>query len=113
MGADGFYPEEARCGRSPSAAFGWTRVVANAQLPRNPRDGIEERSYDPDQPALRMPRKVIKGGSYLCAPNYCRRYRPAARHPQMINTTTATSDFAASSIQRNPGRQHKLPHLLL
>jgi sulfatase modifying factor 1 len=33
-----------------------------------------------------VPRKVIKGGSYLCADSYCRRYRPAARRPQMIDT---------------------------
>ena len=30
--------------------------------------------------------KVIKGGSFLCADNYCQRYRPAARRPQMIDT---------------------------
>jgi formylglycine-generating enzyme required for sulfatase activity len=29
---------------------------------------------------------VVKGGSFLCAPSYCRRYRPAARHAQMIDT---------------------------
>jgi formylglycine-generating enzyme required for sulfatase activity len=29
---------------------------------------------------------VVKGGWYLCAPNYCLRYRPAARQPQMIDT---------------------------
>ena len=34
----------------------------------------------------RIPRKVVKGGSFLCAPNYCRRYRPAARHAQMIDS---------------------------
>ena len=33
-----------------------------------------------------FPRKVIKGGSYLCADSYCLRYRPAARRPQMIDT---------------------------
>jgi sulfatase modifying factor 1 len=33
-----------------------------------------------------IPRKVVKGGSHLCAPNYCRRYRPAARHAQPIDT---------------------------
>jgi formylglycine-generating enzyme required for sulfatase activity len=33
-----------------------------------------------------VPRKVIKGGSFLCADSYCRRYRPAARRPQMIDT---------------------------
>ena len=34
----------------------------------------------------RIPRKVIKGGSHLCADTYCLRYRPAARRPQMIDT---------------------------
>ena len=53
-------------------------------VPLNPSGGAEALSYDPEQPEIRIPRKVIKGGSYLCAPNYCRRYRPAARHPQMI-----------------------------
>lgn len=43
----------------------------------NPKGPSENAAYDPAQPGL-VPR-VIKGGSYLCAPNYCRRYRPAAR----------------------------------
>jgi formylglycine-generating enzyme len=43
-------------------------------------------SYDPTQPAINIPRKVLKGGSHLCAPNYCLRFRPAARMPQMIDT---------------------------
>jgi sulfatase modifying factor 1 len=45
-----------------------------------------EGSYDPAQPQFRIPRKVIKGGSYLCADSYCQRYRPAARRPQMVDT---------------------------
>lgn len=45
-----------------------------------------EQSYDPCQPTIKIPRKVVKGGSFLCAPNYCLRYRPAARQPQMIDT---------------------------
>jgi formylglycine-generating enzyme required for sulfatase activity len=45
-------------------------------------------SYDPRTPDVRIPRKVIKGGSFLCAPNYCRRYRPAARMAQAIDTST-------------------------
>jgi formylglycine-generating enzyme len=45
-----------------------------------------ERSYDPCQPQTRIPRKVLKGGSYLCSPSYCLRFRPAARSPQMIDT---------------------------
>jgi formylglycine-generating enzyme len=62
-------------------------------VPRNPRGGAEALSYDPAQPEIRISRKVIKGGSYLCAPNYCRRYRPAARHPQMIDTSTCHIGF--------------------
>jgi formylglycine-generating enzyme len=52
-----------------------------------------ERSYDPAQPQFRIPRKVLKGGSYLCAPNYCLRFRPAARSPQMIDTGMAHLGF--------------------
>jgi sulfatase modifying factor 1 len=55
-------------------------------VPTNPRGGSLEDSYDPAQPQFRIPRKVIKGGSYLCADTYCLRYRPAARRPQMIDT---------------------------
>ena len=45
-----------------------------------------EDSYDPAQPQFKIPRKVIKGGSFLCADSYCMRYRPAARRPQMVDT---------------------------
>jgi formylglycine-generating enzyme required for sulfatase activity len=40
-----------------------------------------------------MPRKVLKGGSHLCAPNYCHRYRPAARHAQPIEMSTSHIGF--------------------
>ena len=59
----------------------------------NPRGGEREQSVDPRTPAVRIPRKVMKGGSYLCAPNYCRRYRPAARMPQPIDTSTCHLGF--------------------
>ena len=61
--------------------------------PRNPRGGAERDSYDPYQPDVHIPRKVIKGGSHLCAPNYCRRYRPAARLPEPIDTSTCHLGF--------------------
>ena len=54
----------------------------------NPRGGDPDQSFDPRTPNVRIPRKVMKGGSYLCAPNYCRRYRPAARMPQPVDTST-------------------------
>jgi sulfatase modifying factor 1 len=62
-------------------------------IPDNPRGGRESDSYDPCQPQIRIPRKVVKGGSHLCAPNYCRRYRPAARHPQPVDTSTSHIGF--------------------
>jgi formylglycine-generating enzyme len=55
-------------------------------IPENPRGGPEAGSYDGCDASARIPRKVVKGGSHLCAPNYCRRYRPAARHAQPIDT---------------------------
>jgi formylglycine-generating enzyme required for sulfatase activity len=55
-------------------------------VPQNPRGGPSTTSYDQCDPSARIPRKVVKGGSHLCAPNYCRRYRPAARHAQPVDT---------------------------
>jgi formylglycine-generating enzyme required for sulfatase activity len=62
-------------------------------IPLNPRGGREEASFDPCQPEIRIPRKVLKGGSHLCAPNYCRRYRPAARHAEPVDTSTSHVGF--------------------
>jgi formylglycine-generating enzyme required for sulfatase activity len=61
--------------------------------PKNPRGGPEAESYDRCQPNIAIPRKVLKGGSHLCAPNYCRRYRPAARHAEPIDTSTSHVGF--------------------
>ena len=46
---------------------------------------LAAQSCDPSDHAS-VPRKVVKGGSFLCADSYCRRYRPAARRPQAIDT---------------------------
>ena len=67
----------------------------------NPRGGRERDSFDPCIPAVPIPRKVLKGGSHLCAPNYCQRYRPAARHPQPLDTSTSHVGFRC--IVRDPG----------
>jgi formylglycine-generating enzyme len=58
-----------------------------------PKSGEREKSYDAGMPDTPIPRKVMKGGSYLCAPNYCRRYRPAARMAQAIDTSTCHLGF--------------------
>jgi formylglycine-generating enzyme required for sulfatase activity len=78
-------------------------------IPQNPRGGTQEDSFDPRQPEIRIPRKVIKGGSHLCAENYCRRYRPAARFPEPVDTSTCHLGFrcivrpAAQSAAAAPG----------
>jgi formylglycine-generating enzyme len=46
-----------------------------------------------DAAAERYPRHVIKGGSHLCAPNYCLRYRAAARQAETVDTTTSHIGF--------------------
>ena len=71
-------------------------------VPRNPRGPAMETSYDPCQPAIVIPRKVLKGGSHLCAPNYCRRYRPAARFPEPIDTSTCHVGFRCISRAASP-----------
>lgn len=59
----------------------------------NPRGGDREASYDPSLPHVQIPRKVVKGGSFLCTPDYCKRYRPAARMAQGIDTSTCHMGF--------------------
>jgi len=72
-------------------------------VPENPRGAPEEGSYDPRQPLIKIPRKVIKGGSHLCAPNYCRRYRPAARHAEAVDTSTSHLGFRCIARTSTPG----------
>ncbi len=68
-------------------------------IPQNPRGGPETASYDLCNPKILIPRKVLKGGSHLCAPNYCRRYRPAARHAEPIDTSASHVGFRCISNQ--------------
>ena len=72
-------------------------------VPHNPRGADVDGSYDPRLSVVRIARKVLKGGSHLCAPNYCRRYRPAARHAQPIDTSTNHLGFRCVS-RVNGGR---------
>ena len=62
-------------------------------VPRNPRGAKMDGSYDPCLPEIPIGRKVLKGGSHLCAPSYCQRYRPAARWPQPVDTSTSHVGF--------------------
>ena len=53
----------------------------------------QDKRCDSNQPDGEIPQKVLKGGLYLCAPNYCQRYRPAARFPQPVDTSTCHIGF--------------------
>jgi len=76
-----WYQEHARTARHPCCTM------------QNPRGGERDGSCDPHVRGVRVPRRVIKGGSHLCAPNYCRRYRPAARMAQPVDTGTSHVGF--------------------
>jgi sulfatase modifying factor 1 len=58
--------------------------------PRNPRVAGIEHGFSEGET---IPRRVIKGGSHLCAPNYCLRYRPAARQGEALDTSTGHIGF--------------------
>jgi sulfatase modifying factor 1 len=78
------------------------KIVKSCCTLDNPRGGDPEQSHDPRLPNVRIPRRVMKGGSYLCAPNYCRRYRPAARMPQPVDTSTCHLGFRCVASSEHP-----------
>jgi sulfatase modifying factor 1 len=59
-------------------------------VPRNPTVVSDD---GPERVRSHLPRRVIKGGSHLCAPSYCLRYRPAARQAQEVDTSTGHLGF--------------------
>jgi formylglycine-generating enzyme required for sulfatase activity len=92
-------------GTFPANGYGLIDMIGNVwewtsdwftsnREPASPCCGADPRaaSIDGNDPAA-IPRKVMKGGSHLCAPNYCRRYRPAARMAQPVDTSTCHLGF--------------------
>lgn len=80
-------------------AWEWTRTWFSERHPEpapsccaavNPRGAGSSASPDP---ISGIPRKVLKGGSFLCAENYCMRYRPAARIPESVESATCHITF--------------------
>lgn len=68
-------------------------VASACCIPHNPRVEAAEDGNVPDEHGSPFPHRVIKGGSHLCAPNYCFRYRPAARQGETIETSTSHIGF--------------------
>ena len=50
----------------------------------------------------RCVRRVVKGGSHLCAPNYCLRYRPSARQGETVDSSTCHIGFRGV-VRQSPG----------
>ena len=73
-------------------------------IPENPRGGRRPRATTRERANVKIPRKVIKGGSHLCAPNYCRRYRPAARHAEPVDTSTSHLGFRCITANKRSER---------
>ena len=63
---------------------------AAAVRPGLTQDELAARSIAPGET---QPRRALKGGSHLCAPEYCLRYRPAARSPQSVDSATTHIGF--------------------
>ena len=75
--------------------------LGDARLHQNDRDGKgKQRIEDPRHVEDVHQQRVVKGGSHLCAPNYCLRYRPAARQGESIDTSTSPVGFRC--IVRGP-----------
>jgi formylglycine-generating enzyme required for sulfatase activity len=81
--------------------YGAPRAPSGCCALPDPKGARERDSFDLSSPHLRIGRKVVKGGSHLCAPNYCQRYRPAARSPQAVDTSTSHIGFRC--VLRQPG----------
>jgi formylglycine-generating enzyme len=78
---------------SPLGAGSESPVSPCCKPPPNPRAQPPDACHEPGGSGPDIPSRVIKGGSHLCAPSYCLRYRPAARQPETIDTSTSHIGF--------------------
>ncbi|MUL45813.1 formylglycine-generating enzyme family protein [Mycobacterium sp. CBMA293] len=101
------YGQTAPVGSFPANGYGqfdmagnvweWTTDFYGATRDSQPCCAAD--SHDPGQPQFQVPRRVIKGGSFLCADSYCLRYRPAARRPQAVDTGMSHIGFRCIQIE--------------
>jgi formylglycine-generating enzyme required for sulfatase activity len=109
---DDGYPRAAPVGCFEASKFGlhdmignvwewtidWYAPGHNRDDRENPKGPPEEKSVDRQKSGF--PVKVIKGGSYLCAPNFCARFRPAAREAQ--DTGLGTNHIGFRTVSNTP-----------
>src|SRR5262249_12750861 len=113
--------EDGYAGTAPVGCFKWNGyglydMIGNVwewtsdwYRPGHPR----EKAVNPSGPELQdlaltagqSPSRVIKGGSHLCASNYCSRYRPAARQPQEVDLGAANLGFR-TVLNRSESETH-------
>ena len=95
---DDGYAGTSPVGAFPANGYGLLDVTGNVWEWTSDRwtDGPHPQLLCPGEARRRrraVPRRVVKGGSHLCAPNYCLRYRPAARQGQTEDTSTGHLGF--------------------
>jgi len=69
----------------------WEWTASAYALPRAPAE--RQSCCQPTESIDHAASRVVKGGSHLCAPNYCLRYRPSARQSQPMDTSTTHIGF--------------------
>ena len=87
------WPATSGSGRPTSSRRGTRRPSTRAAAAGTTRGSPRPIGRSTSAARREFPRRVVKGGSHLCAPNYCLRYRPAARQPQTIETSMAHLGF--------------------
>jgi formylglycine-generating enzyme required for sulfatase activity len=81
--------------------FPFQKLCSDGHGRTPPANAFTPNGYDACQPNIKIPRRVLKGGSHLCAPNYCRRFRPAARHAEAVDRSTSRISLCVEREARN------------
>jgi len=82
----------------PANGYGLHDMIGNvwewtASVFGSPSEASKKSCCVPGENGAHTACKVVKGGSHLCAPNYCLRYRPAARQGEAVDTSACHIGF--------------------